>query len=189
MELGLFAVIRIALFILLSIFLVVLSWRPLRNPRSHGFYRFFAFEAILILILLNIPYWIRNPLSLRQLFSWLLLLCSIFLVFQGFYLLRKLGGHKAREDSSETFAFEDTAVLVTDGIYKFVRHPLYSSLLLLAWGAYLKNVSLSATIAVLFASAALITTAKTEEHENISFFGSSYEEYIKRSKMFIPYMF
>ncbi len=104
-------------------------------------------------------------------------------------MLRKLGGHEAREDSAETLAFEDTAVLVTEGIYKYIRHPLYSSLLLLAWGAYLKHVSLYATIAVLFATAALIATARTEERENISFFGSSYEEYIKRSKMFIPYLF
>jgi protein-S-isoprenylcysteine O-methyltransferase Ste14 len=189
MELGLFAVIRITLFILLSIFLVVFSWRPLRNPRYHGFYRFFAFEAILILILLNIPYWIRSPLSLLQLVSWLLLACSIFFVFQGFYLLSKLGGYKARENTSETFAFEDTAVLVTDGIYKYIRHPLYSSLLLLAWGAYLKHISLYATIAVLFATAALIATAKIEERENISFFGSKYETYIKKTKMFIPYLF
>jgi len=189
MELGLFAVIRITLFILLSIFLVVFSWRPLRNPRYHGFYRFLAFEAILILILLNIPYWIRSPLSLLQLVSWLLLACSIFFVFQGFYLLSKLGGYKARENTSETFAFEDTAVLVTDGIYKYIRHPLYSSLLLLAWGAYLKHISLYVTIAVLFATAALIATAKIEERENISFFGSKYETYIRKTKMFIPCLF
>jgi protein-S-isoprenylcysteine O-methyltransferase Ste14 len=189
LELGVFAIIRIVLFILSSIFLVALSWRCLHSPKSHGFYRFFAFEAILILILLNIPYWIRNPFSLPQLFSWLLLSCSIFLVFQGFYLLHKLGGHEAREDSSETYAFEDTAALVTDGIYKYIRHPLYSSLLLLGWGAYLKHVSVYATIAVLFATLALVATAKSEERENISFFGSSYGEYIKRSKMFIPYLF
>ena len=177
------------LFIICSIFFIIISWRPLQNPKSHGFYRFFAFEAILFLILLNLPFWISNPLSLLQLVSWLLLVFSIYFVLQGFNLLQKLGGHKAREDSSETYAFEDTAVLVTAGIYKYIRHPLYSSLLFLAWGAYFKHISLPATIVVLFATAALIATARVEERENISFFGSKYETYIKKSKMFIPYLF
>ena len=189
MELGFVAVIRITLLVLLSVFWVAFCWRSLHNPRCHGFYRFFAFEAILILILLNVPYWLRNPFSLLQLFSWLLLLCSIFFVFQGFYLLRKLGGYQARETASETYAFEHTAVLVKDGVYKYIRHPLYSSLLLLAWGAYFKQISLYATIAVLSATAALVATAKIEERENISFFGFTYKAYIKKTKMFIPYLF
>jgi protein-S-isoprenylcysteine O-methyltransferase Ste14 len=42
---------------------------------------------------------------------------------------------------------------------------------------------------VLNSTACLVATAKMEERENISYFGSSYEEYIKGSKMFIPYLF
>ena len=189
MELGLFTVIRITLFVLLSCFLVVFSWRPLHNPRSHGFYRFFAFEGILILVLLNIPFWFRNPLSPLQLISWTLLLFSILFVVQGFHLLRKLGGSGAREINSENVDFENTVNLVTDGIYRYIRHPMYSSLLLLAWGTFLKHITVYGISAVLIGTAFLAVTVKMEERENISFFGSSYEEYIKRTKMFIPYLF
>ncbi len=188
LEFGLFAAIRITLFILSSVFLVAVSWRPLHNPRSHGFYRFFAFEGILILVLLNIPFWVRNPLSPFQLISWTLLFFSILFVIQGFYLLRKLGGSRDREIVSENLAFEDTSDLVTDGIYKYIRHPMYSSLLLLAWGAFLKHITIYGISAVLIATAFLVATAKMEERENISFFGSRYKEYIKRTKMFIPYL-
>ena len=189
MELGLFAVIRIILFILLSIFLVAFSWRPLHNPRSHGFYRFFAFEGILIIVLLNIPFWFRYPISPLQLISWTFLFFSILFVVQGFYLLRKLGGSTGRETSSENLPFENTVNLVTNGIYKYIRHPMYSSLLLLAWAALLKHITIYGISAVLITTAFLVATAKMEERENILFFGSSYEEYIKRTKMFIPHLF
>lgn len=189
MSLGLFDVIRIVLFIVSSILLIILSWRSLHNPRSHGFYRFFAFEGILILVLLNTPFWFRNPFSPLQLMSWTFLFCSIPLAVQGFYLLRKLGGTRVRENKSENLAFENTVNLVTDGIYKYIRHPLYSSLLFLAWGAFLKQITIYGIAAVLIATACLMVTAKIEERENISFFGSHYEEYMKKTKMFIPYIF
>ncbi len=189
MELGLFAVIRITLFILLSIFLVVFSWRHLHNPKCHGFYRFFAFEGTLILVLLNIPFWFKNPLSPLQLVSWIFISSSILFVVWGFHLLTKSGGSRGRVESPENLPFENTVNLVMDGLYKYVRHPMYSSLLLLSWGALLKNITIYGILAVLITTAFLVATAKMEERENILFFGSSYEEYIKRTKMFIPYLF
>ncbi len=168
---------------------MVISWRPLHNPRSHGFHRFFAFEGILVLILLNVPFWLKNPFSPFQLVSWTLLFLSILFVIQGFYLLKKLGGSRDRGIRSENYAFESTINLVTDGIYKYIRHPMYSSLLLLAWGVYLKHTTIFGGIVVLIATAFLVATAKMEERENVSFFGPRYEEYIKKTKMFVPYLF
>ena len=186
---GSIPIIRIAIFIAASIVIIVLSRRSLRNPRSHGFYRFFAFEAILIIILINIPHWIKNPLSPRQILSWILLIASLAFLIHGIYLLRKLGGSAPREDSPETFAFENTTHLVTEGIYKYIRHPLYSSLLLLAWGGYLKHFTITGTIAAIVATAALIATAKMDERECLVTFGSGYAAYMKQTKMFIPYVF
>ena len=150
---------------------------------------FFAFEGVLIIVLLNIPFWIRKPISPLQLISWTFLFFSTLFVVQGFYLLKKLGGSAGRETGSENLPFENTVNLVTDGIYKYIRHPMYSSLLLLAWAALFKHVTIYGILAVLITTAFLVATAKMEERENISFFGSSYEEYIKRTKMFIPYLF
>lgn len=189
MQLGLFTAIRIALFIFVSISVIALSWRSLKSPNSHGFYRFFAFEGVLIILLLNIPFWIRNPLSPLQLVSWILLLFSLLVVLQGFYSLNKLGGYGKRETSPGNYAFENTVNLVTDGIYGYIRHPMYCSLLLLAWGALFKHVTLVGIVMAVITSIFLVATAKTEERENRSFFGRAYEEYMKNTKMFIPYIF
>ena len=186
---GPFFAIRIILFVLLSLFVVFISWRSLHKSKSHGFYRFFDFQGILILLFLNIPYWINNPFSPLQLLSWILLFLSIYFVYQGFFLLEKHGDSNNNQKRDENFTFENTTNLVTTGIYKYIRHPLYSSLLLLAWGAFLKHIGLTVTIVVLLTTVSLVLTAKMEERENITFFGESYKEYIKNSKMFLPYIF
>ena len=112
----------------------------------------------------------------------------MFLV-QGFSSLTKLGGTRGRIEGSENFAFENTVTLVRDGIFKYVRHPMYSSLLLLSWGGALKHMTIHGILAVLITTAFLVAAAKMEERENIAFFGSGYKEYIKRTKMFIPWLF
>jgi protein-S-isoprenylcysteine O-methyltransferase Ste14 len=66
---------------------------------------------------------------------------------------------------------------------------MYASLLLLAWGAFLKNpapltVALTAATTLL-----LVVTAKVEERENLRYFGSQYQDYRRQSKMFIPFVF
>ena len=154
-----------------------------------GFIDFFAFEGTSLIVLLNLPFWFKNPFSPFQLVSWILILSSILFIALGFYLLTKLGGSRGRIEGSENLAFENTIILVTDGLFKYVRHPMYSSLLLLSWGALLKHLTMHGILAVLITTAFLVAAAKTEEQENIAFFGSSYEEYIKGTKMFIPWFF
>ena len=180
--------VQIAAFIFATIVITALSWRSLGNLRSHGFYRFFAFEAILLVVMLNIPFWIKNVFSPLQIVSWLFLICSLIFVIQGVYLLRKIGGHAQRQAHPENFAFENTANLVTVGIYKYIRHPLYGSLLLLAWGAFLKHFSIAGSIAVIVATVALAVTAKMDERECLQTFGSAYANYMKKTQRFIPYL-
>ncbi len=169
------------IFVLVSIGLVALSWRPLRDPRSHGFYRFFGFEAIAALVVLNADRWFSNPLSAVQIPSWLLLLLSLLLAIHGFLLLRSRG----RPSGS----IENTQILVRQGAYRYIRHPLYASLLSLAWGACLKNPSLPSIALALAASAALILTAEAEERECTAKFGEGYRVYMGRTKRFIPFIY
>ena len=174
-------IIKLAILVVVSVGIFVVSWQFLRNPRSHGFYRFFAFESILILILLNLEHWFRDPFSVHQIVSWLLLLTSIVLAAHGFYLLHVIGRPKN--------GIENTTTLVMVGAYKYIRHPLYSSLLFLAWGVFFKDVSLLGGILASVATAFLIVTAKMEEAENIQKFGAEYAAYMKTTRMFIPFLF
>jgi len=167
---------------------VAVSWRSLRQPKSHGFFRFFAFEAILCIIVINAPLWFHWPFALMQLLSWALLLVSLGLAVHGFYLLRHLGRPSEPAPGSPIFRIENTASLVTSGAYRFIRHPLYASLLYLAWGAALKSLTPVSLILVLVATAALVATAKAEEVENLGRFGDAYRQYMAHTRLFIPFV-
>lgn len=181
--------VKIILFFVVSLGVTWVSWPSLCDYRSHGFYRFFAWESILILILLNINYWIYEPLSPHQIISWLLLICSLFLVIEGVHLLRVVGKPDDEREDPALVGLEKTTELVTIGTYRYVRHPLYSSLLFLAWGAFFKHPSYGGGFFALTASFFLTMTAKVEETENIRFFGDAYRDYMKQSKMFVPFLF
>jgi hypothetical protein len=47
--------VRVAVFLAASTAIIRLSWRSLGDLRSHGFYRFIAFELLVALVLLNVP--------------------------------------------------------------------------------------------------------------------------------------
>lgn len=181
--------IRAALFVVCTLVFVRFSWRALGNPGAHGFYRFFVFEGVLLLVLRNHPYWFSDPFSPLHLFSWFLLLASIFFVIQSLMMLRQGGGHGEREEMPENFAFENTVHVVEEGLYRYVRHPMYSSLLFLGWGAFFKHVTLLNIGLILLVSGFLTATAKVEERENIRFFGTAYVHYMHRTRMFIPWLF
>jgi protein-S-isoprenylcysteine O-methyltransferase Ste14 len=181
---------KIAAFIVLSAGLAFVSRASLARPRSHGFFRFFAWEAILALFLANVGGWFRAPLAWHQLISWTLLALSLFPLALGLASLRARGiGVPRREGEPQLLAFERTSALVTTGIYRYIRHPLYSSLLSLAWGLFFKAPSWAggglASAATLF----LFATAKADEAECLRFFGPDYQAYKKRTRMFVPSIF
>ena len=150
------------------------------SGRTHLF-RASAFVFVLATIGVNVRAWFHAPLSPVHLVSWILLLASLALAVHGFLLLSVIEKPQGRIDQ--------TTVLVTVGAYRYVRHPLYASLLLLAWGAFLKQPSLPGTVLAAAATASLIATARAEEVELSQKFGSAYAEYRKSTKMFIPYVF
>ena len=172
---------KLLVFLLLTIGIAAFSWPTLRNPRAHGFFRFFAFEMTILLVLANSKYWFQDPFTLRQIISWLLLIGSVLLVIHGVYLLRKVG--------EPVVGLEDTTQLVKSGAYSYIRHPMYCSLLLFGAGALLKHFSLTSVSLCLALIAFLIATARIEEEENTLRFGMQYTDYLKKTKMFVPYIF
>ncbi len=177
------------IFGVISLLLIAISWKSLRNPRSHGFSRFFAWEAILGLIVLNAPIWFHDPFSWNQIISWILLVVSLVPLVLGLNSLRSVGrpDPKLRSDP-ELFGIEKTTKLVTGGIYKYIRHPLYSSLFLLNWGTFLKRPTFLTIFLAIIATIFLIGTAKADERECTHIFGLDYQEYMQHTKMFIPYL-
>lgn len=182
-------IVELALFLLVSAGLAYVSRASLRVPRSHGFYRFLAWECILALFLLNVGEWFHDPFSPAQLLSWLLLLVSLYLVLHGVYLLRRFGHPDRRRGGARLIGVERTTRLVTRGVYRYIRHPLYGSLLFLAWGILLKHPTWGAGLLALAATGLLVATARADERESLRFFGTPYREYMKRTRMFVPFVF
>ncbi|MFV0277147.1 MAG: methyltransferase family protein [Parahaliea sp.] len=178
----------LVVFGLVSLLLAWLCRYQLANPRCHGFYRFFAFEGVLWNLLHALPVWTSEPQSARQIASFTLMLAALAILIDA---LRRLGaaGRQFRRETRENFAFENTVSLATAGIYRYIRHPMYSSLLLFAWGLWLKRPTVGALLVTLVISLALWLTARVEEGENRAFFGLPYDDYRKHSKMLIPFIF
>ncbi len=78
-------------FAILSVVIVMVSWRTLLNFKTHGFYRFVSWECIAWLLSSNYNVWFKDPFSIRQIFSWIFLFISIYLVVAGVMMMKKMG--------------------------------------------------------------------------------------------------
>ena len=173
--------IETIIYILGSITITWISFPSLRQPGSHGFYRFFAWEIILGMFALNLRGWFVKPFTWYQIISWILLIVCLLPIIYGVILLRTVG--------KPTDELEATTQLVTKGIYRFIRHPLYASLLYLAWGIFFKSPSLIDGCLVAVTTAFLYATARADETECLVKFGEEYALYMKKTKMFVPLIF
>lgn len=167
--------------ILMSILLLYVSRSMFRNMRSHALPRCLLWESILGLVLYNLDFWFVDPSTTLQLASWLLLILSIITAILGFTTLIRIGKPQG--------SVENTTQLVCSGIYQYIRHPLYASLLFLAGGAYLKHISPQADMLLFLAILFAIQTAKVEEKENKERFGEAYIKYMQTTKRFLPYFY
>jgi protein-S-isoprenylcysteine O-methyltransferase Ste14 len=181
---------KLSVFALGTVLLMYISRASLQQKGSHGFYRFFAWECILILFLLNVQMWFQDPFDWHQLISWILLFTSLIPLAFGVRALRSLGQPTAeRPDAPSLLAFEKTSTLVTSGVYAYIRHPLYSSLLLLTWGIFFKDPGLRGGTLAAVASVFLNATASADEQECLRFFGTAYQEYMRKTKRFVPFLY
>jgi protein-S-isoprenylcysteine O-methyltransferase Ste14 len=180
--------IKLFIFLVVTAALAYFSRGSIRTPRHHGFYRFLAWEAILVLLLVNSDYWHIEPSPRYEPLSAVLLAISIYLVAHGALLLRARGRADGSRADRALLPFERTTQLVTTSLFGYIRHPLYSSLLFLSWGIFLQNTSWLAGALALAATLSLVLTGKADERECLQYFGSAYREYMRRTRMFIPYL-
>ncbi len=173
--------VGVLLFVLLSGVAVVASLHAWRAHETYGLFRFLGFELLAGLVGWNAARWFHDPLSIHQLCSWILLATSLALAVHGFHLLRAVGRAQRR-------VMEETETLVEAGAYRYIRHPLYASLLAFVWGAFLKGVDVTSAALVLPATMAFAMTARYEERFNLERFGARYADYMRRTKMFVPFV-
>ncbi len=87
---------------------------------------------------------------------------------------------------SATVALKEDHRLVQNGPYQFVRHPLYSGLLLTALGTTLTLDGLHCLLGLALLLAAFLSRARREDALMASEFGENFAEYRRRTGQIIP---
>ena len=91
---------------------------------------------------------------------------------------------------STNVAIHATQKLRTNGLYRWVRHPSYSGMLIIfmAVGIYERNW-LSLAILLIFPTAALLYRIHVEERALKEAFGVEYLEYCRRTRCLVPLIY
>lgn len=172
--------IKWIIFAILSTLIVLKFRKELFAFKRHGPYMFVAAEGLLTLFIFNAGSMFESLFSLRQVLSWILIALSASLALSGFYGLKRYG--RAVQD------WENTTRLVQEGVFRYIRHPLYASLMFLAMGILLKDVSLRAAATCLLTFCFLVAASRVEEGENEAKFGAEYERYALKTKRYLPFI-
>lgn len=173
--------VQLILIIVFTLLNILFNWYvSLRDRRFHAIFRFVGFECIFLLVILNYPVWFKDPFTWEQLTSWAFLILSLVAALIGFYTYYKRG---KPED-----LLEETVHIVSNGIYKYVRHPMYLSLIAGAIGVVMKDPGTVQVIIGAINIVAMYLTARIEEREMIVKFGDEYMDYMKKTAMFVPFI-
>jgi protein-S-isoprenylcysteine O-methyltransferase Ste14 len=101
-----------------------------------------------------------------------------FAIWARVYLGRNWSSHPAVKEHHE---------LVTTGPYAYVRHPIYTGIMLAAFGSALIG-NLFGIGMVIFISIAFAFRIKKEEKIMLELFPEQYPEYQKRTKRLVPFV-
>ena len=114
---------------------------------------------------------------------------GVVLIIMGM-VIRIIGERQLKKQFSLFVKIRKDHNLITTGLYKYVRHPLYSAAILAAIGGIIAFNSWLGCIAVVFLmTPALVYRIKIEEEALIKKFGKQYSDYKKKVKMLVPWIY
>ena len=89
---------------------------------------------------------------------------------------------------SGAVALKEDHKLITTGLYKYVRHPIYTGMLLMIIGTALSLGTLGAMIGFLIILLGVLLKLNEEEALMTEHFAQEYKSYKKRTKTLIPFI-
>jgi len=99
-------------------------------------------------------------------------------IFARVYLGRNWGSPMSRKQDPE---------LITSGPYAFVRHPIYSGIILAMFGTVV-GLSVFSLLPLIVLIPYFIYSARREEEFMCQQFGETYRAYMRRTKMLVPFV-
>ena len=137
-------------------------------------------QFILIALLILVP----NSGLNTGVFSTFLVGLSLISMFLGFVILALSALALGKSLTAHPMPSKN-AVLVTDGLYRFVKHPIYSGLILLSFGLTIAGGFFPHTI--FFVALVLLLNYKASfEEKLLASTYAGYAEYSKKTGRFIP---
>ncbi len=145
--------------------------------------RFFGFSAWIGLWIYMInPRWMTwSTLSIPSWLGWVGAGLGIIAVPLFYWMFSSLG-----KNVTDTVVIRKEHSLVTNGPYRWVRHPMYSSGFLLFFGFSLLTANWFIGATAILGLIPLIVRTATEETKLIEEFGDEYREYMKGTGRFLP---
>ena len=150
---------------------ILLTLRPIGIPLMGGLFAFLINPASMAWSSAPMPEWLR----------WIgvgLCACAVALLF---WTLRRLG-----KNLTDTVVTRRVHTLVTQGPYRWVRHPFYDSVGLFAVGASLAAANWLMLASGVLVMALLVVRTRTEEEQLLARFGDPYQAYLDRTGRFLP---
>ncbi|MFX0124203.1 MAG: methyltransferase family protein [Candidatus Hodarchaeota archaeon] len=155
-------------------------------------------RSILLISFLFLPIILFLPYQEFRIYSYQHLTPSIYnlTVITGTVLLF-LGGNlliisriQLGKYGGPRIVIEESHQLITNGVYRFIRHPMYLGFLFIFFGYSLALGSIFMTIAIcIFFFFIFKNRIDLEEKMLISEFGNKYIDYMKRTSKLIPFLY
>jgi len=150
---------------------ILLTLRPIGIPLMLGVFAFLINPAAMAWSSMPLPAWLR----------WIgVSLCALADVLL-IWTFRRLG-----KNLTDTVVTRREHTLVTQGPYRWVRHPFYDSVGLFAVGASLAAANWLMLASGVLVMALLVVRTRTEEAQLLARFGEPYQAYLDRTGRFLP---
>jgi protein-S-isoprenylcysteine O-methyltransferase Ste14 len=132
---------------------------------------------------------VLNYFRIATINLWLLTLIGIIVMTTGL-TIRIIAQKTLSKYYTATLKTIEKQTLVTDGIYKCIRHPGYGGTILLISGAGItSNNYITLMICIIIPLLVYPYRIRVEEKMLLSAFGHEYVEYSKKTKRIIPFVF
>jgi protein-S-isoprenylcysteine O-methyltransferase Ste14 len=83
----------------------------------------------------------------------------------------------------------ESTALITRGVYKWIRNPIYTGLVIATIGYFLLLPSVATLAIALISTLVVRAWAAAEEHRQLELHGEEYQQYCARTGRFLPRLF
>ena len=173
----------------------ILNWnlvKPTKETswRAPGFRWTFLWMVIVIILVShflpkkNIPHFniiVSASSSFPQIAGLVLTIIGLFIAI----IARKM----LADNWSSNVELKKDHTLITTGIYKYVRHPIYTGIIFMGIGTIAVVQSIITVFFYVIVTVFLIYKFKKEEQLLLKHFPKEYPEYMKKTKALIPFIY